>query len=710
VTTAGDSGATDLRRRLDIGAELARPTWRSPRRLLTGWFWQTVGVTISLAVAIWLIPSLSASTPWAVVGAAVLIGVVGAILNPLLARLAVALGWLGVGLLALFAEVLVVYVAIGLSPGIAGDSFWDAFLASWIVAIVGQLMAWLTHGDQENAFLAEVLRRGLRDAPEPPADGQTGVVFVQMDGVSHPLLEWALMAGNLPTLNRWVRSGSHVTREWTTRLPSTTPISQAGILHGTSENMPAFRWYEKDRQKLVVANNPPDAALIESRISDGRGLLADDGVSISNLFSGDATRSLLTMSAIGARRPGGKPRDFISFFATPYGFSRAVTRTVAEMVKEIYQAKRQVRQNVEPRVPRHGFYVVLRGFTNVLQRDLNVVLVAEQMLRGAKSVYVDFLDYDEIAHHAGLARPESLAAVQGIDAALGRLEAVARYAPRDYEFVVLSDHGQSQGSTFKQRYGEPLEEVVRGLMGGARDVVAATGKDEDYGPLNAFLSSLAGGSSMSSRMTKGAFGDKADGDVVSLGPTSDTVDDVEETSELVVAGSGNLGLVWFPQQPGRLTLERAEELWPGLVGALAAHGGTSFVMVHSEARGPVVLGSGGVRVLDTDEVEGVDPLAPFDDHIADDLRRLSAFENAADIYLNSVFDPESGEVAAFEELVGCHGGTGGWQTRPMLVHPAHWPVDDEQLLGAEAVHRQLVQWLEALGHRADLQAPTSTAP
>ena len=96
-------------------------------------------------------------------------------------------------------------------------------------------------------------------------------------------------------------------------------------------------------------------------------------------------------------------------------------------------------------MPRHGFYIVLRGFTNVLQRDLNVVLVAEQMMRGAKSVYVDFLDYDEIAHHAGLGRPESLAAVQGIDAALGRLEAVARYAPRDYEFVVLSDHGQSQG-------------------------------------------------------------------------------------------------------------------------------------------------------------------------------------------------------------------------------------------------------------------------
>ena len=58
--------------------------------------------------------------------------------------------------------------------------------------------------------------------------------------------------------------------------------------------------------------------------------------------------------------------------------------------------------------------------------------------------------------------------------------------------------------------------------------------------------------------------------------------------------------------------------------------------------------------------------------------------------------------------VPCHGGLGGWQTRPMLVHPADWTVDEDLtgasglLEGAEVVHRQLVRWLEGLGHRADL--------
>src|SRR6478735_7470045 len=246
-------------------------------------------------------------------------------------------------------------------------------------------------------------------------------------------------------------------------------------------------------------------------------------------------------------------------------------------------------------------------------------------------------------------------------------------------------------------------------MGGAEDMVAATGKDEDYGPLNAFLSSLTGGGGMTARMTNSALGDNVDDGVAKLGPTTDAVDDVEETSELVVAGSGNLGLVWFPQHPGRVTLEKAESEWPGLVGALALHPGTSFVLVQSDARGPVVLGAEGVHVLTTGEVEGIDPLAPFDGHLVADLLRLSSFDKAADIYINSMFDPASLEVAAFEELVGCHGGTGGWQTKPMLVHPADWPVEDTELLGAEAVHGQLVRWLEMLGHRSALPSVSDSA-
>ncbi len=83
--------------------------------------------------------------------------------------------------------------------------------------------------------------------------------------------------------------------------------------------------------------------------------------------------------------------------------------------------------------------------------------------------------------------------------------------------------------------------------------------------------------------------------------------------------------------------------------------------------------------------------------------------------LVSCVDPVTEEVAAFEELVGSHGGLGGWQTEAVLVYPARWPLSQPSLDGPDAIHRQLVDWLDMLGLRtqslaADEMAAIEEAP
>ena len=75
--------------------------------------------------------------------------------------------------------------------------------------------------------------------------------------------------------------------------------------------------------------------------------------------------------------------------------------------------------------------------------------------------------------------------------------------------------------------------------------------------------------------------------------------------------------------------------------------------------------------------------------------------------LISAVDPVTQEVAAFEELVGSHGGLGGWQTEAMLVHPTEWPVPEEPLDGPDVMHRLLAGWMSMLGLRSrpDRDAP-----
>jgi len=117
------------------------------------------------------------------------------------------------------------------------------------------------------------------------------------------------------------------------------------------------------------------------------------------------------------------------------------------------------------------------------------------------------------------------------------------------------------------------------------------------------------------------------------------------------------------------------------------------------ADGPVALGGSGSHRLADGVVEGVDPLLPYGPRARHDLLRHQESVHIGDLVLISCVDPVNDEVAAFEELVGSHGGLGGWQTDAVLVHPARWPVTESELDGPDAVHRQLIEWLAMLGLR-----------
>ncbi len=669
---------------------------------------------IVLGLTIWLMPGVTTDSPGSLILAVVMVSLAGWLLQPLFMRVAVLFGWIGAVFLALFANAVVLGLGLWLTPGVDVTGPVVAFFAAWVYAFVMTLITWAFSINSRDYLTVHAMRMGAR-GPKEAASDIPGVVFIQLDGVPAPLLENEIRSGNIPTISRWVRSGSHTWTEWTARVPSTTPVSQAGLLHGNNDGIPAFRWYDREMGRLLVANRPEDAAIIEARVGNGRGLLADDGVSISNLFSGDAATSLLTMSGLKEGKKGlGPSQSYAAFFTHPAGILRAVILTVGEMAKEVFQARRQVRRGVEPRIDRGGSYVALRAVTNVFLRDLNVALVVEAMMKGSRSIYVDFVDYDEIAHHAGVTRSESLAAFYGLDDAVRSIEQVieAGITPRPYHVVLVSDHGQSQGATFLQRYGVSLEGLILDYFKGSATVTAATGEVEAWGPVNMLIGQLSGQASVSGRIAKRAISDRdPDAPVGPSGITEDTTGPGDAPAEITVVGSGNLGGVWFSQHPQRLTLNDIERLHPGLLAMLAAHPGIGFVVVATE-QGPVALGAEGTHDLTTGEVVGVDPLALFGTDAVGDFIHVSSYANAPDIYVNSLYDPVLDEVAAFEELVGCHGGLGGWQTRPMIVHPAEWPIDEDllddrgRLRGADVVHHQMVRWLERLGHRTELGVPT----
>jgi hypothetical protein len=677
------------------------PVWLDIRRTGRGLQAMLLGglaSLISLVITFWTLPQISSDGRLPVLRLVVILAVISLIVRWILAGIAILIGSVGVLVGGLLSQFGVVYLAVSVDPGITlhgGPQ--AALLVAIVMSSASAFVGWVAYAGSDDAYVSEVMRVVRRRARRMQATPKTGLLMIQVDGLSEPLLNWMVMSGNLPHLGGWIREGSHSMVGWHTGVPATTPASQAGILHGGSGQIPAFRWYEKDTGRVMVTNRSRDAAEIEARMSTGRGLLADGGASISNNWSGDAPKSELVFSR--AALPNGRSRGYVRFFSSPQGAARGLVLCVAEMVKELHQARRQKRRNLVPRVNRGGSYIFLRAISNVLLRDLNVSLVTDELIKGTPAIYCDFVDYDEVAHHAGPTRPESLQTLEGLDRVLGALKRIIDTLPHSYEIVVLSDHGQSQGSTFLQRYGRTLTQVVDDLVDTTKEPVAATGRSEGWGPVNAFLTELSLRRGVTGHMTRRALHGKALRGEVELGP-KDCEPAVAADEQMVVTASGNLALIYLATTPGRVPLEELELLHPRLIPGLAMHPGIGFVVVDSLAEGPVAIGRAGVHVLRSGRVEGIDPLLPYGVHAQSSMLRQAEMPHNGDIVVISRLDEYTHEVAAFEELVGCHGGIGGWQTDAVLVHPRRFMVD-EPPVGSDAVHHLLISWLEQLGQRKE---------
>jgi hypothetical protein len=283
-----------------------------------------------------------------------------------------------------------------------------------------------------------------------------------------------------------------------------------------------------------------------------------------------------------------------------------------------------------------------------------------------------------VSHHAGPERGDSLAVLRDLDRQISRIERSFAWAPRPYRIVVLSDHGQTQGATFRQRYGETLSELVGRLCGGA-----SSGDDD-----------AEEGNTESTAWFRSARGHEREQEQSAEGPT--------------VLASGNLGLVYLPVERHRLHLEEIEGHYPGLVDGLIEHEGVGFVLARSRERGAVVLGRSGSHELDSGRVVGVDPLQPFGPGAVEMVHRVCDYPNLGDLMVNSMFDPALDEVAAFEEQVGSHGGLGGAQTHPFVLYPSDLPAPDGPIEGPVALHGVLKGWLADLGQpvaRVEPKAP-----
>ncbi|MGW7042098.1 alkaline phosphatase family protein [Streptomyces avermitilis] len=675
--------------------------WRS---VLSG-VWRSIAVwavsTVTMLVLAGLLPDFQlqsdngdSATRIAITAAAGagVFGLLSSLFWPLLVRLLLLVPALVIGLLVFFLNGSLLLIALRINPSGRGEAAPETAV---VVAAVMSAVASATGGAlavrDDDAYRRRLYR--LADRRRRRGEGQAGpstpgTVFLQLDGVGHDVLAEATAKGLMPTVAAWLglptagprggRGPTHVLTPWRTDWSSQTGASQLGILHGSNHDIPAFRWYEKETHEVMVCNRPSSAAELQrravERTGDG-GLLTVDGASRGNLFSGGADQLALVLS-IAARR-GRKNRSragYFAYFCDPANAVRTAMSLVAEVGREMGQSTLARVRKQRPRVKRGGLYPFIRAFATVVERDVVVAAVIGDMLAGRNAVYADLVGYDEVAHHSGPRSRDAAKVLERLDRSLALIAKVAEHAPRPYRVVVLSDHGQSPGETFQTRYGLSLGNLVRagcGLPVPRRARRTHSGAEARAAVRAALRRPVEEG--------------------------GEEHRPSHRRSEPVVLASGNLGLVSFPDVPHRMSKEEIDRRHPALLSTLANHPGIGFVLVRSDEHGGLVLGAHGAEIpVDALDDEHPGPLADFGPGAANAVRRTHSFPHTADIMVNSWYDPAEGEVLAFEEQIGSHGGLGGAQGRPFLLSPVAFsaPVDDgTELVGAEHLHRVFRRWL-----------------
>jgi uncharacterized membrane protein YvlD (DUF360 family) len=651
--------------------------WRFLYRTLVVWVGEAVGLTLLAH----LIPGLSFNGFASALVFVAVLGIANAILWPILTRSTLRFLTYTFLIGVLLLNALLIWLTGKLVPGASVEALALVLTPIGLAAINVVLASLLTNND-DAWYYRNILRTEIKKTTGAIQTERKGTIFLEIDGLAESVLREAINKGYVPTLAKWLESRSYSITSWETDLSSQTGASQAGILHGHNQDLPAFRWVEKEHgNRIMVSTGLSDAPEIETRISNGRGLLAKNGASRTNLFSGDAADNIFTYSRLKEMRHF-YTKSWLYLYSNPSNLLRIIALFFWDVLEEFLGRVRQLVFRVKPRLRKGLFiYYLTRAAANVFLREVTTDALVGDLIAGRVDVaYATYVAYDEIAHHNGISDSASFRALKQLDKQFHRLELAIGYAPRPYQLVVLSDHGQANGATFKQRCGYDLESLVRQLVGDEVKIFSTLDSNLDHF-----------GQAVADPIVR-----RKDYVTQKTTPLVDLVRRKEkeratrrEDAQAVILASGNLGLIYLTDCPERMSYEQISSAFPPLIPGLVSQEYIGFVMVRSKVHGSLIVGNHGTYYLRDDHFEGENPLTNFGSHAADHLRRTDNFQHAPDILVNSFYDPQCGEIAAFEELIGSHGGLGGSQCSPFVLCPTEWDLDQTEIIGAEKLHKML---------------------
>jgi uncharacterized membrane protein YvlD (DUF360 family) len=289
--------------------------------------------------------------------AAAVIAALNAVLSPLVAALRLPFTALLGFFAVLFADAGMLLLADRVATGLSIDSFLSALIVALAASAVGVVLSILFGTNDDDVYSLRVVQRIARRSGERVVTDKPGIVLPRDRRLALPVLQRRMRDGHAPTMARWLADGTHRLLEWEPDLSSQTGASQAGILLGSNDDIPAFRWVEKERKALV-------ALLVAGGLRGARAA-AHNGSGVARRWGRQPRQPLLRRS--GSRHPhrqphGGRALGQPRLPRVPrqrFNVTRCLVLFGWEVILEWVAAARERRRDVRPRGHRGGVYPFL---------------------------------------------------------------------------------------------------------------------------------------------------------------------------------------------------------------------------------------------------------------------------------------------------------------------------------------------------------------
>lgn len=275
-----------------------------------------------------------------------------------------------------------------------------------------------------------------------------GTIIILIDGLSYDSLRLAIKKGYSPTIKK-LCSKQFALSKYYCGLPASTTSTEALLFYGNNFNIPGFTWFDRKMGVFVRGNRSDELSEFEDAYHKKRNLL-DNGSAIMSVYTGGATE----LSVSGRNLTFSRSLYFVRtahYFLMALLYPLQLFRTLYLTIKTLFLFHSSHRHSAK------------ETFSKIALGQFSCFLTEVEIMRNTQKIFIDFLLYDEFAHEYGPTHTTTLSTLRLIDRYINRIVKSSKKADREYDLIILSDHGQTESIPFDKNSNMSVESIKKAM-------------------------------------------------------------------------------------------------------------------------------------------------------------------------------------------------------------------------------------------------------